>query len=324
MRWMGLSLLLGLLLVSSSFTTSAQPAPLPHAEEKRQFDKRVEARKQFPILFPQSKSASDAGATAGGVSRPAAPASPQAEVFDQLSQNQIQQSPLQGRDAVDLSVARAKAPVPAAVAAMQAPSVALHTSPTLMQHAVPRWMITSSGGLRRSLDSGLTWEDVNVNSGSIAGSVKDASGAVIADAIVTLTSLDTAEKRVQSSGDDGLFTFANLSPGRYRIDVEKPGFNHLVQSPVELAAQQTARLDAALQVGQVTETVEVAAATSVQGETSPGGVVNAKKNRLSQNYAMQARENQKHWLKTHNIKAIGKKYQKSYGAFKLVWHQIIT
>jgi photosystem II stability/assembly factor-like uncharacterized protein len=39
-----------------------------------------------------------------------------------------------------------------------------------MQHASPRWMITSSGGLRRSLDAGLTWEDVNVNSGSIAGS----------------------------------------------------------------------------------------------------------------------------------------------------------
>ncbi|MFZ1005952.1 MAG: carboxypeptidase regulatory-like domain-containing protein [Candidatus Sulfotelmatobacter sp.] len=322
---------------ATSAQTSVAPAALPHTEEKMQLDKRVVARKQFPSMFPQSKSASDAGATAGGASRvspgamsgsgggivsgsgagveanaPAArvveaqrsaPApttnTASAQVSDQLAKNNVQQ-PLQGRDAIDLSVARAKAPVPAAAAAMQAPSIALHTSPSLMQHAVPRWMITSSGGLRRSLDAGMTWEEVNVNSGSIAGSIKDASGAVIADASVTLTNLDTTEKHIQSSSGDGLFTFANLSPGRYRIDVEKPGFNHLVQSPVALAAQQTARLDAALQVGQVSEAVEVAAATSMQVETSSSGLENMKKNRLRQEKAMQAGENQKHWLSTPN------------------------
>jgi hypothetical protein len=195
-----------------SAQTSAAPETVTHSEEKIQLDKRVEARKQFPSMFPQSKSASDAGATAGGVWRPSPPASrvspgaisgsgggmasrsttglgtnapatvvdaqrsapapvtnaPGTLASDELAQNHARPLPLQGRSAVDFSVARAKDPVPAAAAAMQAPSVALHTSPSLMQHASPRWMITSSGGLRRSLDAGLTWEDVNVNADSIA------------------------------------------------------------------------------------------------------------------------------------------------------------
>jgi Carboxypeptidase regulatory-like domain/Photosynthesis system II assembly factor YCF48 len=336
---------------AASAQTSAPPGVLPHTEEKMQFDKRVEARKQFPNLFPQSKSASDAGATAGEIWRPSRPAShvsagaisgsgggiasgsgaglgtnaptatvveaqgsapapatntSVAQVSDQLAENKPQQFPLQGRavdgsDVAKAEVAKAKDPVPTAAAAMQVPSIALHTSPSLMQHAAPRWMITSSGSLRRSLDAGRTWEDVNVNSGSIAGSVKDASGAVVADASVTLTNLDTAEKRIQSSGSDGLFTFANLTPGRYCFDVEKPGFKPLVQSPIALDAQQNARLDAALQVGQVSETVEVTSATPLQVETSSGsGAENAKKNRLKQEKPMQARENQKAWLSTPN------------------------
>jgi hypothetical protein len=318
---------------TTSAQTSAAPA-VPHAQEKRQLDKRVEARKQFPSMFPQSKSASDAGASAGRVWRPSSPrvsgggfgggmasgsgisasapaattveaqaaalAAPEAQSSDQLAQNQVQQLPLQGRSVTDLSVARAKDPVPTAAAAMQAPSVALHASPSLMRHASPRWMITSAGGLRRSLDAGLTWEDVNVSAGSIAGSIKDATGAVIADASVTVTNLDTAEKRIQTSGGDGFFTFANLSPGRYRIDVEKPGFSRLMQGPVTLAAQQTVRLDAALQVGQVSETVEVAAATSMQVEPSSSGLENMKKNRLRQENAMEARETYAHWLATPN------------------------
>jgi hypothetical protein len=197
---------------AASAQTSAAGA-VPRTEEKMQFDKRVEARKQFPSMFPQSKSASDAGVTGVRVLRPASRASgvsagaisgsgggiapgsgarlatnapaiatveaqgaslapatntPSAQASDQIAQNQVQQLPLPGRNVTDLSVARAKDPVPAAAAAMQAPSIALHTSPSLMQHAAPRWMITSSGGLRRSLDAGLTWEDVNVNADSIA------------------------------------------------------------------------------------------------------------------------------------------------------------
>jgi hypothetical protein len=97
--------------------------------------------------------------------------------------------------------------------------------------------------------------------GSIAGSVTDSSGAAITDAKVTLTNMGTAEKREQSSGADGLFTFVNLFPGQYRVDVEKDGFKHFVRTPIVVEVQQSTRVDAALQVGEVSQIVEVTSQT---------------------------------------------------------------
>ncbi len=110
--------------------------------------------------------------------------------------------------------------------------------------------------------------------GSITGSVTDPSGAAIADAQVTLTNLGTAEKRTQSSGADGLYSFVNLIPGNYRVDVEKQGFKHFTRQPIAVEVQQTSRIEAALVVGQVSETVEVTAETPLlQSDTSSLGTV---------------------------------------------------
>ncbi|HVR25012.1 MAG TPA: carboxypeptidase-like regulatory domain-containing protein, partial [Candidatus Polarisedimenticolia bacterium] len=110
--------------------------------------------------------------------------------------------------------------------------------------------------------------------GSIAGAVTDTSGASVTDAHVTLTNLGTQEKRTQSSGADGLFTFVNLFPGQYRIDVEKQGFKHFVRADVAVDVQQSTRVDAALQVGEVSQVVEVTSATPLlQTESSSLGTV---------------------------------------------------
>jgi hypothetical protein len=110
--------------------------------------------------------------------------------------------------------------------------------------------------------------------GSVAGSVVDSSGATVTDANVTLTNLGTSEKRTQSSGNDGLFTFVNLFPGQYRIDVEKQGFKHFVRTPVTVEVQQTSHIEATLQVGEVSQVVEVNAETPLlQTETSSLGTV---------------------------------------------------
>src|SRR5258708_3900699 len=115
--------------------------------------------------------------------------------------------------------------------------------------------------------------------GSIAGTVTDISGATVTDANVTLTNLGTSEKRTQSSGSDGLFTFVNLFPGQYRIDVEKQGFKHFARTPLAVEVQQSVHVDAPLQVGQVTEVVEVTSETSLlQTESaSLGQVVEQRK-----------------------------------------------
>jgi hypothetical protein len=110
--------------------------------------------------------------------------------------------------------------------------------------------------------------------GSVSGAVADTSGAAITDATVTLTNAGTAEKRTQQSGADGLFTFVNLFPGQYRIDVEKQGFKHFVRSDVTVQVQQDTHINAAMQVGEVSQVVEVTSETPLlQAETSSLGQV---------------------------------------------------
>src|SRR5256886_15629480 len=97
--------------------------------------------------------------------------------------------------------------------------------------------------------------------GAIVGSVVDSSGASGPDANVTLTNLGTSEKRTQTSGSDGLFTFVNLFPGQYRIDVEKQGFKHLTRTPMTVEVLQTSHIEASFYFGEVTQVVEVSSET---------------------------------------------------------------
>src|SRR5437879_11179675 len=111
--------------------------------------------------------------------------------------------------------------------------------------------------------------------GSIAGAVTDSSGAAIADAQVTLTNLGTSEKRTQTTGSDGLYSFVNLFPGKYKIDVEKAGFKRTSRTDIVVEVQQSYRIDLTMQVGAVTQTVEVTGETPLltPDSASPGQVV---------------------------------------------------
>jgi hypothetical protein len=110
--------------------------------------------------------------------------------------------------------------------------------------------------------------------GTVDGSVVDSSGAAVAAAQVTLTNTGTQEKRVQTTGDQGLYSFVNVVPGTYRLDIEKAGFKHFTRNDVVVQVQQDTHIDATLPVGQVTETVEVTAETPLlQVETSSLGQV---------------------------------------------------
>ena len=77
--------------------------------------------------------------------------------------------------------------------------------------------------------------------GSLTGTVTDASGAAVAGATVTLTNTATEEKQIQSTGETGLYSFVNLSPGDYRLVVEKNGFKRVDRSSVIVQVQQTSR-----------------------------------------------------------------------------------
>jgi hypothetical protein len=110
--------------------------------------------------------------------------------------------------------------------------------------------------------------------GTVSGTITDTSGGAIADAQVTLTNLGTSEKHTQTTGTDGLYQFTNLFPGRYRVDAEKAGFKHTSHTEVVVEVQQTSRIDMTMQLGQVTQTVEVTGETPLmQPDTSSLGQV---------------------------------------------------
>jgi hypothetical protein len=95
--------------------------------------------------------------------------------------------------------------------------------------------------------------------GQITGEVRDPSGAAIPSAAVTVTNTATNVTRSTTTNSSGLYSFPDLTPGRYQVKVNSPGFDVMLKTNVELQVQQTARLDFDLAVGQATQTIEVGA-----------------------------------------------------------------
>src|SRR2546423_1767375 len=93
--------------------------------------------------------------------------------------------------------------------------------------------------------------------GGITGVVYDSTGAIIADAKVVVTNPQTNLTRETITTGSGNYNFPNLLPGIYSVRAEKQGFQGEVHNAIELQVQQTARIDFRLNVGLVTETVEV-------------------------------------------------------------------
>jgi hypothetical protein len=94
-------------------------------------------------------------------------------------------------------------------------------------------------------------------SGTITGSTTDKSGAVVPNARITVTNLETQVVREAVSDEGGLFSLPALPPGRYKVNISRQGFRQIVQDNVELEVNQTMRLDFQLDIGAVSETVEV-------------------------------------------------------------------
>jgi hypothetical protein len=93
--------------------------------------------------------------------------------------------------------------------------------------------------------------------GVITGVVTDESGAVVTGARVEVTDTETNETRVAETLSTGAYTVGPLRLGTYNISVEKPGFKKEIWKGITLHAQDRARADFKLTVGQVAETVSV-------------------------------------------------------------------
>jgi hypothetical protein len=95
--------------------------------------------------------------------------------------------------------------------------------------------------------------------GSIVGTVTDASGAAVAGATVNITDQNKGTKVVTTSNESGNFSRGQLTPGAYTVEVEARGFRKAVSRDVGVNVDQTSRVDVGMQVGEVTQEIEVTA-----------------------------------------------------------------
>jgi Carboxypeptidase regulatory-like domain len=110
--------------------------------------------------------------------------------------------------------------------------------------------------------------------GEVTGRVTDPSGAVIPGVSITLTNIKTNAIRNAITAEAGAYTFPSVAPGLYRVKAELPGFKTAATEQFEVQVQQVVRLDLSLQLGQVSDIVEVTAANDLlQAETASVGAV---------------------------------------------------
>lgn len=106
---------------------------------------------------------------------------------------------------------------------------------------------------------GLTSAQAQLTRGSIAGTVKDNSGAAIPGARVTVTNLDTGIARTTTTNEEGIYRVPALDPGRYSVKVEKSGFESILAEDITVRSTQETTYDPTLKVGSISEVVSVSA-----------------------------------------------------------------
>jgi hypothetical protein len=113
-------------------------------------------------------------------------------------------------------------------------------------------------------------------SGTILGSVQDPTGAAVPGAAVTIVNSDTGLTRTVATNSAGEYDAPSLPPGLYRVEAELKGFKRVTLSGVRLNVDQKLRVNLQLEVGELTESVQVEAAVPlVQADSSElGATVN--------------------------------------------------
>ncbi|MBY0376311.1 MAG: carboxypeptidase-like regulatory domain-containing protein, partial [Bryobacteraceae bacterium] len=111
------------------------------------------------------------------------------------------------------------------------------------------------------LGGALAWGQSTT--GAILGTVRDSSNAVVAGAKVAVINAGTNLRYETQTNSAGEYTAPLLPIGRYQVEVSAPGFRNYRQEGIVLQINQQARVDVALVVGQVSETVEVTADAAV-------------------------------------------------------------
>jgi hypothetical protein len=114
-------------------------------------------------------------------------------------------------------------------------------------------LVLLSGCLPAALDAQVLY-------GGLVGSVTDSSGAAVPGATVTVTNKNTNHEQTSVTSAEGTYTFTNVQAGAYDVKVSLQGFKEYVKSNVPVNVNEISRVDVALEVGALTETVTVQSA----------------------------------------------------------------
>jgi hypothetical protein len=107
---------------------------------------------------------------------------------------------------------------------------------------------------------------------TVTGTVSDTTGSTVPNAKVDLEDVDTKATTSTTTGSDGGYTFPSLRPGNYSITVSSKGFRQSVVSGVRVTIGKSALVNVILEVGGLTETVEVNASTGIELQTMDASV----------------------------------------------------
>src|SRR5262245_43472676 len=121
-------------------------------------------------------------------------------------------------------------------------------------HSAVRWAVLSSGLFYLFAFSGTACAQ---GFGSIVGAVTDPSGAVIANAKVTVTQQGTGYARVAVTDGEGRYVLTSLRPAQYDLSIEATGFRTFSQKGLTLLADQTLTVNVTAQIGTKEEVVNV-------------------------------------------------------------------
>src|SRR5215468_4367646 len=125
--------------------------------------------------------------------------------------------------------------------------------------------------------------------GSITGAIKDQSGAAISGAQITLIRIDTNTRLTAKTDPNGAYQFPQLAPANYALTVEAAGFKKVTVGTVVVQVDQITRVDLSLEVGAVTELVEVQGATPIL-ETDKNTLSSVVDSRTISNMPLNARQ----------------------------------
>lgn len=94
-------------------------------------------------------------------------------------------------------------------------------------------------------------------SGEVTGEVRDASGALVSGAHVTLTETQTNQSNTSETTDGGVFSFSSVKPGHYALTVDATGFKRFIREEIIVLTGERSRIDVALVLGSASDSVTV-------------------------------------------------------------------